>query len=888
MNYILSQQSRHWTTPVVGGKGSALAQVIQLGFDVPEAFVISTEAYRRFIDQPAASRALTASLHTVRDVTDATAIEKAATTLHKALVSVPILRDVADEISAAYLQLGAGERPDGNPVAVRSSATAEDLPDASFAGQHDSFLNIRGVSRLLEAVRECWASLWTARAIRYRQQRGIQHEQVSMAVIVQKMVRADVSGVLFTINSVSLDHSQMVVNAVYGLGDTLVSGEVTPDQWILDKQTGDVIAGSITVSTETLLKLKEAGVRLEKHFGCPQDVEWALENGRLFILQSRAVTTNIFWRKGAKAQRKDFRNAAALCAFAPLREKSSDIHVLLEDGYWTRAGLSEWLQLPLSPLFSSLVLPKLSAAVDSLLQRRLGLRRRSPSWLVANGYYYIRGDIVFSPGLLLTSFRFFRHMIGASDEWSEEVVPTHTQRIRQLRDFNPQEASARSIIQHFEEVCGTSAQCWAWIVITGTYAKFSEVIFKRLYEHLLKDSNSSYATLLAGFTNKSVEADAALWELAEIARAREELRSIILGARLSDALELLSASEETRDWVQRFQEWLDTYGHPVFELDFLHETISDTPAIPLQVIHNYLENPTPSPASRQRLKLQERHVAEDHFQNVVSKRSLFKGIIWKSFRLAQRYAVIRESRPFYLHLGWPIMRRDVLELGQRLAALGVLEDAKDVFFLTAVELRQWSIELDKARQLAAKSDKEDLSRKGAKAQSTTAFLKDFLCASAPLREKYFQRKREWETQKSLVPPQHLNPNWLARFLSRHLASNSQQERLDVLFGTPASPGKALGSTCLVTSPNDFGKIKQGQILVAPYTTPVWTSLLSLAGGVVTETGGALSHAAIIAREYGIPAVVGVANAVARLPDGTNLEVDGSAGRVCLLAAQRPT
>ena len=815
MNYILmSQQSGYWTTAVVGGKGSALAQISQLGFNVPEAFAISTEAYQRFINQPAASEALSASLH-------------------KALLSVPIPSDVADEISAAYLQLGTG----GNPVAVRSSATAEDLPDASFAGQHDSFLHVRGVSRLLEAVRECWASLWTARAIRYRQQRGIKDEELSMAVIVQKMVRAQVSGVLFTINPVSLDQTQMLVNAVYGLGDRLVSGEVTPDQWILDKQRGDILAGSVAdkkppLSTEALLELKEAGLQLEKHFGCPQDVEWSIEKGRLIILQSRAIT-------------------------ALQRSPSERFHVA--DGYWTRAGLSEWLQLPLSPLFSTLVLPELSSAVDSLLQERFGLRRPSPSWLVTNGYYYIRGDIVFTPSLFLTPFRFFRDMLGAPEKWSDEVVPQHTERIRQLRSFNLQAVSARSIIQHFEEVCRTSARCWAWIVITGAYAKFSEIIFKHLYEYLVKESNGSYATLLSGFTNKSVEADEALWELAEIARGREVVRTIILGAATSDALELLSASEETHDWMERFEEWLDTYGHPVFELDFLHETLAETPAIALQVVRNYIENRTPSPASRQRLKLEERHLAEAHFQRVVA-RSLFKGIIWKSFRLAQRYAVIRESRPFYLHLGWPIMRRDVLELGRRLAKSGVLDDANDVFFLTSLELREWSIDLDNSSPVANQSD------------------------------VVRRRRREWKTQKSQVPPSHLNPNRLTRFLSRHLANNSQQERArsGVLIGTPASPGKALGSTCLVKSPNDFAKFKQGQILVAPYTTPVWTSLLSLAAGVVTETGGALSHAAIIAREYGIPAVVGVANAVARLPDGTNLEVDGSAGRVCLLAAQRPT
>jgi pyruvate,water dikinase len=356
---------------------------------------------------------------------------------------------------------------------------------------------------------------------------------------------------------------------------------------------------------------------------------------------------------------------------------------------------------------------------------------------------------------------------------------------------------------------------------------------------------------LSGFPNRSVEADQELWELAEFARARENLRRAILGSRSSDALKALARSEP--DWFGRFQDWLDSYGHRVFDLDILHETMQDDPAIALKIIRNYIEHPTKSPASRQKLRTEERAAAVIVFQKALAKRFLTKGFIKKFLSLAQKYAAIRENRPFILHLGWPSMRKDVLALGRRLAASRVLNEPEEVFFLTAEELRSWS------KRLAHNKHSKDLGNED---------------------QKVRERRREWETQKALVPPEHLNLNKLIRFILQCFSSNVSgvDKSSLVLTGIPASPGRAKGKTCTVGSQSDFGKLKSGNILIAKYTTPVWTPLLSLAAGVITETGGALSHAAIIAREYGIPAVAGVAHAT-QIPDSTDVEVDGNIGHV---------
>jgi rifampicin phosphotransferase len=858
MNYILMpHQSGDWANPVVGGKGSALARLIGAGVNVPSTFAITVAAYREFLNEPEVGEAVRESVSRLNDSADVSVVAETEKTLRRVLLSAPVSIQLEDEIREAYSQLGIAEGKVDPPVAVRSSATAEDLPHASFAGQYESFLGIRSASSVLEAVRKCWASLWSARAISYRQQQGIEHDKVLMAVLVQTMVNAEASGVLFTVNPVTSDTSQAVVNAVYGLGHTLASGEATPDQWTLRKQTGEILESRIAdktsmavaengalavaevaaekrrkpaVSMQTLAELNKVGARLEQLFGCAQDVEWALEDKRLMILQSRAVTG--------------------------IHEPVPSRRFAVAEGYWSRAGLSEWFQLPLSPLFSTLVLPQFGSAIDSCLKEQLGLRRPAPSWLVSNGYYYIRADVAFTPSLFLLPLRVLRQMFKVPDCWNEEVAPRHTQRINKLREFRPEEAPALRILQHFDEVCATTAQCFAWIVFSGSCAKLSELTFKKVHEFLVPASSGSYATLLAGFENKSVEADEALWKLCQIARSRPEVKQIILNAPPERVLELLSASESSRDWLARFHSWLETYGHRIFELDILYETMSDAPEIALQVVRNYVENPAQSPASRQQRKLEERRVAEAHFQQTVSRKFFIGAVAKKVLRLAQKYAALRESRPFYLHLGWPVMRRDVLELGRRFVRAGALNEPADVFFLTNDELRDWAAELDNAR---------------------------LLDQAVITRTRVEERRREWEIQKSLVPPEQINPTRLASFFSKRFLTAERQapESADVLIGTAGSPGRALGNTCLVKSSDDFGKFKQGQILVAPYTTPVWTSLLSLAAGVVTETGGALSHAAIIAREYGIPAVVGVANAVARIPDGTNLEVDGSAGRVCL-------
>jgi len=302
---------------LAGGKGANLGELTRIGVPVVPGFVVTASAYSAFLDEGslrAPAEALLADL----DVSDAVALERAASGVQALFTSADMPVEIAAAIATAYEELG------GGPVAVRSSATAEDLAQASFAGQQESYLNIEGSAQVLEAVEKCWASLFEARAIHYRTGAGFDHLDVGIAVVVQKMVQSERSGVMFTLHPVTNDRSQVLIEAVWGLGEAIVSGMVSPDMYIVDKATGALLECEVAPQEQEMVrnptasadaeanhwadidwgrraqqKLTEAeavalaqiGVRLEQHFGGPQDIEWASDEGGFYILQSRAVTT---------------------------------------------------------------------------------------------------------------------------------------------------------------------------------------------------------------------------------------------------------------------------------------------------------------------------------------------------------------------------------------------------------------------------------------------------------------------------------------------------------------------------------------------------------------------------------------------------------------------
>jgi phosphoenolpyruvate synthase/pyruvate phosphate dikinase len=360
----------------VGGKGASLARLLNGGFPVPDGFHITTEAYHRFVGDNDLHPQIQAALAGV-DVKKPSTLEKAALSIHAAFMGATIPEDIASEIVGAYADLS-GTNP---AVAVRSSATAEDLPQASFAGQQETYLNVSGAGHLLEAVKKCWGSLWTARAIGYRNRQGISQEAVALAVVVQKLVNAEVAGILFTVNPIDGNRDHVLISAAWGLGDAIVGGRVTPDEYVVEKSSGRVIKRDVAnkeimtvkidgatadqavpenlravpvLEPHDLAELTRLGIEIEKLYQMPMDIEWALADGELAIVQARPIT-----------------------ALPEERTSPADEWPLPDPkGRYMRASIVDMMPDPLSPLFATMGLSAYNSSLAQAMVDIVGAKKR--------------------------------------------------------------------------------------------------------------------------------------------------------------------------------------------------------------------------------------------------------------------------------------------------------------------------------------------------------------------------------------------------------------------------------------------------------------------------------------------------------------------------------
>ena len=429
---------------LAGGKGASLTRMATAGLPVPRGFLLTTEAYRRAVEANGLDAVIGEAVGALSEA-DPASWERTATTIQGCFQQATVPPEVAEAARAAYAALTAepGEGGTGRvAVAVRSSATAEDLPGASFAGQQETFLNVRGEAALLDAIRRCWASLWTARALMYRHRLGIDQRTVAMAVVVQVMVPAEVAGVLFTANPTTGERSELLINASFGLGEAIVSGQVTPDTYTVDRATGTVMATQLGAK-ETMIvagagqgtaaqavpqarrderALAEPLVRdlvtlaldVERLFdGVPQDIEWAVADGRCWLLQARPIT-------GLPP--------------APLRDVRWEPP--LPGSRWIRRQVVEHMPEPLSPLFDELYLHEgLDRSTDSIMpimgiSMALDRIMDRPLFTTVNGYAYMRADTKLSVASIALLARWIATGVPtlfrvAIPYWRDEALPAY-------------------------------------------------------------------------------------------------------------------------------------------------------------------------------------------------------------------------------------------------------------------------------------------------------------------------------------------------------------------------------------------------------------------------------------------------------------------------------
>ncbi|MBA3905076.1 MAG: phosphoenolpyruvate synthase [Pseudonocardiales bacterium] len=827
---------------VAGGKGANLGELTRAGLPVPPGFVLTTAAYRAFVD------AIGAQILELA----AEPGEAGAARIRGLITSQEIPDGMAREITEAWTALG------GGPVAVRSSATAEDLAGASFAGQQDTYLNVHGAAALLHAVRDCWASLWTDRAMAYCSRRAIDPAEVALAVVVQEMVEADAAGVMFTANPTNGRRDELVVSAAWGLGESVVSGSVTTDDLVIEKSTlhvasrttadkavMTVYAGNGTVEiavppgrrTEPVLDdkaaaaLAELGVRIEEHYGAPQDIEWARVGGEYFVVQARPITA----------------------LPEPEAVPPTDWTVPDPRGYYFRASIVEQLPDPLSPLFAGLIDGSVERSLGALMSKIAGPGHARPGELglpTVNGYAYYHYSRAVVWRMTASSFKGLKLLpsLGPT-HWRTVARPEYVAAVAAWRDRPLDDLTDAQLLDGVLELLDAGTTYYTAVQSIIPIAASSEGLFTRFYDRLVRRKGDPAAsTFLLGFDSTPILAEKSLYDLATWTRGHAALAdavradpvAVLSGAVLSGAVLSDASPELVDEWRARWVDHLARYGHTTYNLDFLNPTPAEDPAPLFAALRFALDGGGTSPYDRQAASAARREelTAEVAARLDPARRKAFLRLLgW-----AQRVAPVREDALSDIGLAWPQMRSMIAVLGRRLVAAQQIAVPDDVYWLRPEEVRN------------------DPVPAGAVAE----------------------RKAQWRGRMRVTPPQVLPHGTVFDRMDSLFPAVSGAQTGPVLRGTGASAGQVTAPARVLSGPADFRRMRPGDVLVAAITTPAWTSLFTMAAAVVTDVGGPLSHSSIVAREYGIPAVLGTGVATRRITDGALVRVDGDAGTVTLL------
>jgi rifampicin phosphotransferase len=824
-----------------GGKAVNLAELLGAGFPVPDGFCVGTPAYA----QAAAAAGLDEVLAAGTDL---------AAGARAALLAIPMPADVAEAVTDAYTALG-----DRVPVAVRSSATAEDLPGASFAGQQDTYLNVVGVDAVLDAVRRCWASLWTDRAVAYRADAGIPHAGTQLAVVVQRMVDAQVAGVLFTADPISGKRSRSVLDAARGLGDAVVSGAVDPDHWVVD---GRVISrgpgADACLTDERVRDLVDLGRLVEAHFGAPQDIEWALDaEGTLWLTQSRAITTLYPVPPSQRPGLRVHLNASlaqgltrpitpmGLSAFrvvgATLAEVATgrSVDPLVGPVALGVAGGRAFVDL--TAALRNPVGRRIVPAVFDVMESRSAVVVRElladePTLATTTGSVYS-----FARPVLRILLRYRVPALAAlalvRPAAARARVAARGERLR-ARIAQPVTGNEHARLDHIVATLQAALPVMPTTVPVAGVGFLMLGLARRVAGPDL-DAQAVHQVLRGLPYNVTTDMDLALWALA---------------TRLDQASAAAVRSTEPAELAARYHAgglppvlqrglaaFLIEHGHrTAAEIDLGMPRWSDDPSPVLVSLANYLRitDPAGHPDVRFALAAATAEAAVGEVVARVRRRSRIRALITAfALRRTRQLTGMRETHKDYLVRLFAHARAQLAILGAELVARGCVADAADVFFL---ELRDLEAALNGGDQKAV---------------------------VATRRAEYDRELRR----------RHI-PRVLLSDGTEPEAEHAAPAPDGALVGTPASAGTVTGTARVVLDPSD-AHLEPGEILVAPSTDPGWTPLFLTAGGLVMEMGGANSHGAVVAREYGIPAVVGLPDATSRLRTGQTVTVDGAAGTV---------
>jgi len=850
----------------VGAKALSLARMNRIGLSVPAGFCVTGAAYREHLScaeiMPKLKAAMTGLTKAEPD-----SKREILSDIRQAIIEALFAEELRKEMETHYGVLGAGG------VAVRSSATAEDLPGHSFAGLHDTYLGISNLDNCIAAVKKCWASLWTERAYEYRVKNGFDHLKINMAVIVQSLITADASGVIFTTDPVTGSSSRIIVEACFGLGDSLVSGKVTPDRFIIRKRNLKIIAHRVSEKTlenentcapcidkRIARKLAKFAKKIEIKLGSPQDIEWAISDNKIFFLQSRPIT--------AVPQKKSWE----------------------ERQVWTNANTGEvfpdaitpitWsvMELMFNPLFESTIRlfganlgnNQLAGLVASRvyfnINTAIGVAQHLPEkWNLSlndsfggeQGKVYELGkldipdedipELGFSYAKMIIRLPYsICDIFSHSQKKGMKVLKELSSSSNKLRDLDvtamTDEKLARQFITAIED---TLESCDILCVLSGILAF---PILRWICAKWLNDENGTIANRLLGGLNAmdDVQAGFELWNLAVKARESSQVETAILSnGNWQIIREKIAGVERGEEFLKKWDEFMAHHGHHCRgEMELFNPRWAETPDYILSTVRNYLSSSGQTdPIQNYRDHIRKREQLTNRCCQQLknpAKRLIFNHFVHR----AQQGVIFRENWKSEAVRYTAALRSILLELGQRLNNKSILENTDDIFFLKYQEI-----------------------------QSVVQGNADF-----DVRKVIAQRHVEYEKNKSITPPTVV----IGKFDPDSFIPDAVDTNVEVLTGLAVSPGVVTGKARVILRTDTDGQVLPGEILVAPFTDPGWTPYFIPAVAIVMDIGGMLSHGSIIAREYGIPAVVNVGPATKIIKTGQTIQVDGNRGVVRII------
>ena len=848
----------------VGGKGLNLGELSKVeGIQVPEGFCVTTAGFQKVIEQNEMYHALLDQL-TMLKAEDRAQIGETSREIRKNILEVEIPSDVVEAVTHYLSEFG-----NDHAYAVRSSATAEDLPHASFAGQHDTYLNIIGNEAILQHVRKCWASLFTDPAVIYRIQNGFDHRQVYISVIVQRMVFPQASGILFTADPITSNRKLLSIDASFGLGEALVSGLVSADSYkvqdgkIVDKMIATkklAIYGLKEGGTETqqiepdqqktqtlteqqILQLASIGRQIEAYFGCPQDIEWCLVDETFYIVQSRPITTlypipaandeenHVYVSVGHQQMMTD-----------PMKPLGLSFYLLTTPAPMRTAGGRLFVDVtPMlaSPSSRKNIIDTLGQS-DPLIQdalttivERMDFIKSIPNDESAPSHSRVNGDM---PERFENDPTIVSDLIRQSQTSIEALKRNiQTKSGLDLFDFILED------LQELKKVLFDPQSLTVIMAAMDASAWINEHINKWLGEKNVADILSQSVS-----NNVTSEMGLALMDVADVIRPYPEVIDYLQHVkddRFLDEVVKFEGGQQTRDAITAY---LSKYGMRCSgEIDMTKTRWSENPNTLVPIILSNIKNFEPN-ASKRKFE-QGRRVALNKERDLLVRLKELPGGELKAketkrmIDLVRNFSGYREYPKYGMVNRYFIYKQALLKEAEQLVQMGVIHEKEDIYYLTFEELRDVII----SREL------------------------DYAIIN--------KRKDEYKLNGKLIPPRVLTSD------GEIIVGEYKRENLptEAIVGLPVSSGVIEGRARVILDMED-AVLEDGDILVTSFTDPSWTTLFVSIKGLVTEVGGLMTHGAVIAREYGLPAVVGVENATKLIRDGQRIRVHGTEGYIEIL------